>query len=69
MFIIAPEALSRGLNKLHENADFVGYGLPKWSPRINHLAYADDTVLFGSADRVSVIKMMGVLKANEQEFG
>jgi len=50
LFIIAAEVLSRGLNKLHEDRRYRGYGMPKWSPKINHLSYADDTILFGSAD-------------------
>lgn len=45
-FIIAAEVLSRGLNKLNEDEGFKGYGLPKWSPRINHLVYVDDIILF-----------------------
>lgn len=44
LFIIAAEALTRGLNALWENEEFKGYGLPKWSPNINHLSYADDTI-------------------------
>lgn len=51
LFIIAAEVLSRGLNNLNDDAEFSGYGMPKWSPMINHLAYADDTILFGSGDR------------------
>lgn len=43
----------------------MGYGLPKWSLKINHLAYADDTILFSSGDRKSIIKMMNVLKDYE----
>lgn len=37
--------MSRGLNGLNEDPNFVGYGLPKWSPKINHLAYIDDTII------------------------
>nr|XP_016473115.1 PREDICTED: uncharacterized protein LOC107795061 [Nicotiana tabacum] len=46
LFILAAEALSRGLNSLHLNLYLCGFGLPKWSPRINHLAYADNTIIF-----------------------
>lgn len=46
LVIIAAKALSKGLNKLNNDEEFLGYGLPKWSPKINHLAYADDTILF-----------------------
>lgn len=69
LFIIAAEVLSRGLNKLHEDGRYKGYGLPKWSPKINHLAYADDTILFGSGGKCSVTKMMRVLKDYEDVSG
>lgn len=68
-FVIAAEVLSRGLNSLHEDADYIGYRLSKWSPKINHLAYADDTILFGSRGRGSVIKMMKVLRSYEEVSG
>ncbi|KAK4719902.1 hypothetical protein R3W88_018240 [Solanum pinnatisectum] len=43
--------------------------LPKWSPAINHLSYADDTILFCSGDRTSVVKMMVVLRDYERISG
>lgn len=69
LFIITPEVLSRGLNRLHEDEDFRGYELPKWSPKINHLSYVDDTILFCSGDRVSVIITMNVLRDYEKISG
>uniref|UniRef100_A0A0V0H3R1 Putative ovule protein n=1 Tax=Solanum chacoense TaxID=4108 RepID=A0A0V0H3R1_SOLCH len=69
LFVIAAEVLSRNLNNLNEHESFKGFGMPKWSPKINHLAYADDTILFGSAERQSVIKMMNVLKEYERVSG
>lgn len=51
---LAAEALSKGLNKLNNDEEFLGYGLPKWSPKINHLTYADDTILFCSGIGVSL---------------
>jgi len=69
LFIIAAEVLTRGLNSLHTDTEFKGYGLPKWSPKINHLSYADDTILFCSGDRGSVIKMMKILRDYEDVSG
>ncbi|WMV41297.1 hypothetical protein MTR67_034682 [Solanum verrucosum] len=69
LFIIAAEVLARGLNSLHRDADFKGFGLPKWSPQINHLSYADDTILFCSGNRGSVIKMMKILRDYEDVSG
>lgn len=62
LFIIFVKVLARGLNIFHEDNDFIGYRLPKRSPKINHLAYADDTILFCSCDKALVIKMMTILK-------
>ncbi|XP_075109126.1 uncharacterized protein LOC142180920 [Nicotiana tabacum] len=65
LFILAAEALSRGLNALHNNLYFCGFGLPKWSPKINHLAYAYDTIIFSSSDETSLQLIMQVLSAYE----
>lgn len=69
LFIIVAEVLSRGLNSVYKDKDFIGFGLPKWSPEINHLSYADDTILFCSGDRVSIKKMMNVLRSYEEVSG
>lgn len=61
--------MSRGLNDLNEDPKFIGYGLPKWSLRINHLAYAYDTIPFGLGDQTSIIKIMKVLSAYERQSG
>ncbi|XP_070036172.1 uncharacterized protein [Nicotiana tomentosiformis] len=65
LFIIAAEALSRGLNALHLNLYFYSFGLPKWSPKTNHLAYVDDTIIFSSSHAKSLQLVMEVLKAYE----
>lgn len=69
LFVIAAEVLSRGLNSLYYDEEYIGYGLPKWSPKINHLAYADDTILFDSGYRSSVTKMMKILRSYEEFSG
>uniref|UniRef100_M1BM57 Reverse transcriptase n=1 Tax=Solanum tuberosum TaxID=4113 RepID=M1BM57_SOLTU len=69
LFIIAAEVLARGLNNLNDDVDFKGYGMPKWSPPINHLSYADDTILFCSGEIKSIRKMMGVLRRYENISG
>ncbi|XP_075088393.1 uncharacterized protein LOC142170391 [Nicotiana tabacum] len=57
--------MSRGLNSLHSNPYFCGFGMPKWSPKINHLAYADDTIIFSSSNTTSLQLIMKVLTAYE----
>ncbi|XP_070048893.1 uncharacterized protein [Nicotiana tomentosiformis] len=69
LFILASEALSRGLNALHSNLYFCGFGLPKWSPKINHLVYANDTIIFSSSDATSLRLVMEVLSAYESASG
>lgn len=53
LFILSSEVLTRALNALFEENQFVGYGMPKWSSNLNHLAYADDTILFSSTNAYS----------------
>ncbi|XP_075080304.1 uncharacterized protein LOC142165824 [Nicotiana tabacum] len=69
LFILAAEALSRGLNALHTNLYFCGFGMPKWSPKINHLAYADDMIIFSSSDETSLMLIIQVLNAYEVASG
>lgn len=68
-FILAAEALSRGLNSLHSNLYFCGFSLPKWIPKINHPAYADDTIIFSSSDATSLRLIMEVLAGYESASG
>ncbi|WMV19415.1 hypothetical protein MTR67_012800 [Solanum verrucosum] len=49
LFILSAEVLSRALNSLFDDPQFVGYGMPRWSANLNHLAYADDTIIFASS--------------------
>lgn len=42
--------------------DYIGYGLQKWSPKINHLSNADDTILFGLGECSSIRQMMNILR-------
>lgn len=63
------EVLSRCLNSLFENRNFKVYGLPKWSLKINRLAYADDTILFCSGDKYLVIQVMTVIRKYENKSG
>ncbi|XP_055803989.1 uncharacterized protein LOC129873024 [Solanum dulcamara] len=62
LFILAAEVLSRALNHLFYNPDFKSFGRPKWSENLNHLAYADDTIIFAAADRQSLKLIVGVVE-------
>jgi len=47
---------------LHNDPIVKGFGMPKWSPQINHLAYVDDTILFCSRDDKPLKKMLKSLE-------
>ncbi|XP_059290814.1 uncharacterized protein LOC132044342 [Lycium ferocissimum] len=68
-FIMAAEVLSKSLNSLFEHDNFIGYGMPKWSTNLNHLAYADDTIIFASTDKVSLQKIIFILHEYERISG
>lgn len=69
LFILVAEVLARSLNTLHQDLQFKGYGLPKWSPQINHLSYVDDTILFCSGENKSLKKMLRILRRYEKASG
>ncbi|XP_070025171.1 secreted RxLR effector protein 78-like [Nicotiana sylvestris] len=69
LFILVAEVLSRGLNAIHKNMYFCGFGIPKWSPKINHLAYADDMIIFSSSDETTLLLIIEVLNAYEAASG
>lgn len=69
LFIIAAQVLARSLNGLFANEKFHGFGMPKWSADINHLSYADDTILFCSGEKKSMKLMMKVLRDYELVSG
>ncbi|XP_075091545.1 uncharacterized protein LOC142171747 [Nicotiana tabacum] len=69
LFILSAEVLPRSLNKLFEDKAFIGFGLPKWSEPLNHLAYVDNTIIFASAQPESLKKVMTVLGSFERISG
>lgn len=68
LFILAIECLSTELNALHQKDRYDEYRIPKWSPYLNHLVYADDTI-FGSASRYSLELIMNTLTTYEKVSG
>ncbi|XP_075111413.1 uncharacterized protein LOC142181784 [Nicotiana tabacum] len=69
LFILSAEVLSRLLNKLFDDKSFIGFGMPKWIDPVNHLEYADNTIIFASAHQPSLNKIMTMLKCYEQISG
>lgn len=54
LFILAADVLSRALNKLNGNNQFIGFSMGNKGPKINHLSYVDDLILFSSGDSKSI---------------
>lgn len=42
--------ISRALNNVLNNKDFKAFGMPRGSPKINHLAFADDMIILCKAE-------------------
>ncbi|XP_059291470.1 uncharacterized protein LOC132044949 [Lycium ferocissimum] len=69
LFILSSEVLTRALNSLFDDPMYRGFGMPKWSADLNHLAYEDDTIIFSSADKYSLKLIMEVLLNYETVSG
>nr|XP_016492705.1 PREDICTED: uncharacterized protein LOC107812184 [Nicotiana tabacum] len=61
--------LSMSLNKLFEDKSFVWFGMPKWFEPLNHLAYAENTIICASAHSDSLKKVMTILGSYERISG
>ncbi|XP_060202843.1 uncharacterized protein LOC132631262 [Lycium barbarum] len=68
LFLLSSEVLSRALNGLFDNDKYIGYGMPKWTSPLNHLAYVDDTIIFVSADPYSLGRIMQILKRKKKIY-
>ncbi|XP_060195288.1 uncharacterized protein LOC132624540 [Lycium barbarum] len=62
LFIIAAESLSCMLNELYNNPRFRGFIMQATGPKINHLAYADDLIIFCAGKTKTLNLIMKVLE-------
>lgn len=69
LFIIAVKVLPRGMNDLHKDTEFIGFGLSKWSEQINQLSYIDDTILLCFGHEKLIKKKIRVLRRFEEVSG
>lgn len=51
LFVISVELLSIMLNRLYDNSRFTSFHIARQGLKINHLAFADDIILFVSGKR------------------
>lgn len=59
----------RSLNNLNHNGNFSPFSVPLRGPIINHLAYANDIIIFSSGNSTSIEMIMNVVKAYEMSSG
>ncbi|XP_070004648.1 uncharacterized protein [Nicotiana sylvestris] len=69
LLIIAVEVLSRSLNSLYRNPNFIPFSMPLNVPKINHLAYPDGIIIFCSGSSNSIKLVMNVIDNYERSSG
>lgn len=69
LFVLGAEVLSRMLNKLFHNTNFTLFSMNLKGPVLNHLAYADDVVIFMDGNNISLKLVMTELKRYEEVSG
>lgn len=69
LFVISVELQSILLNKPHENRKFTGFSMNKRGPQINHLAFADNAILFSSGRKRTIKLVMNTLAVYKDIFG
>lgn len=61
--------LSRSLNGFNNHQDYHGFVIERRAPQVNHLSFADDTILF-TLGRVKSFKLiMPILRTYEDTSG
>lgn len=69
LFILAPEALSRGLNDRFDRGLIRPFHVPRGCSPVSHLAFADDVVIFLRDDPTSISNLMDFLREYEAASG
>nr|XP_010313000.1 uncharacterized protein LOC104644619 [Solanum lycopersicum] len=65
LFILGAEVLSRHLNLLYQNNQYKGLQMERKGPKINHLSFADDIIIFASTDSNSLHLIMKTIEVYE----
>jgi hypothetical protein len=69
LFLLCAEALSSLLNRADRNGELIGVPTSKRGPRLNHLFFADDSLLFCRATPLHWRRMTHILKIYEMASG
>ncbi|XP_060184146.1 uncharacterized protein LOC132613875 isoform X2 [Lycium barbarum] len=54
LFVLSAELLSKMLNALYIVPDFSSFSMHNPGPQVNHLSFADDTIIFSSGKKASL---------------
>nr|XP_027067566.1 uncharacterized protein LOC113693192 [Coffea arabica] len=63
------EVLSRGLESLVFQSEFVGYKVPRHCLSVTHLAFADDVIIFANGGAASLKRIMQILAWYQNDSG
>ena len=69
LFLICAEGLSALLHKAIQNKELKGVAASARGPRISHLFFADDSLIFGRATVKECTEIQRVLQVYEESFG
>lgn len=69
LFILAEEALSRGIDHLFRSGQLQYYQVPRGCIPISHLLYADDTLIFLNGSSNNVRKLLDFIRVYEHSSG
>ncbi|KAL0409377.1 UNVERIFIED_CONTAM: putative mitochondrial protein [Sesamum radiatum] len=69
LFLFCAEALSHLISKAEANGELRGIAISRYGPRVSHLLFADDTLIFGQATSEALHCVGRVLKLFEKASG
>lgn len=66
LFVLSAELLSQMLNRLHNMYGYKSFYMNNYGLKINHLSFADDTILFCSGSKRSMEMVLDTLTSYEK---
>ena len=69
LFLLCVEGLSALLRKAERDQKISGVSVCRGGPKISHMLFANDSLLFGRASSVDCHRLMEVLEKYERGFG
>ncbi|KAK6779812.1 hypothetical protein RDI58_021996 [Solanum bulbocastanum] len=54
LFVLSAILLSKLLNALYRDPAFIGFSMQSYGPQVNHLSFADDTIIFSSGRKATL---------------